>query len=272
MIDPKYLNAIVTQPKFYDQINGMVAGATGRRSVETDDFLQLQIPLPPLEIQKEIVEKIERQKGIVEGAEKIFGNWKPDKKIFECNRREILKNLAKIQRGKFSHRPRNDQGFYGGGYPFIQINDITNNFKDILNHSQTLNEKGVSISKKFPKGTLVMSIASSIGDVGILNFDSYFPDSIVAILPNTKKMLSGYLFWYFKCFQDRIINLSSIAVQKNINVDKLEKFEINYPSLEIQKQIVTQLDKEMETLEKVRELKTQAEQRINKILEEVWGE
>lgn len=39
----------------------------------------------------------------------------------------------------------------------------------------------------------------------------------------------------------------------------------------MQKQIVARLDKEMETLEKVRELKKQAEERINKILGEVWG-
>lgn len=57
-----------------------------------------------------------------------------------------------------------------------------------------------------------------------------------------------------------------------INQDQLSKIKIPLPPIEIQKQIVARLDKEMETLEKIRELKTQAEERINKILEEVWGE
>lgn len=42
--------------------------------------------------------------------------------------------------------------------------------------------------------------------------------------------------------------------------------------MEIQKQIVAKLDKEMETLEKVRELKKRVKERIDKILEKVWGE
>lgn len=87
---PNFLLYIVTQERFYKQINEMVSGATGRRSVEVKDFLQLQIPLPPLEIQKEIVEKFEKQKAIIgickeinskifieemkEGLKVIFGN------------------------------------------------------------------------------------------------------------------------------------------------------------------------------------------------------
>ena len=58
LVDPGYLNAIITHPRFYDQINSMVSGATGRRSVETDNFLQLQIPLPPLEIQQKLLKRL----------------------------------------------------------------------------------------------------------------------------------------------------------------------------------------------------------------------
>ncbi len=31
-----------------------------------------------------------------------------------------LGEISKIERGKFSHRPRNDPAYYGGKYPFIQ--------------------------------------------------------------------------------------------------------------------------------------------------------
>jgi len=50
------------------------------------------------------------------------------------------------------------------------------------------------------------------------------------------------------------------------------QIKIPLPSLEIQKRIVAQSDKEMETLEKISDLKRQAKKGINKILEEVWGE
>jgi restriction endonuclease S subunit len=270
-VNPKYLEAIVTQKSFYDQINNMVSGATGRRSVEVDNFLELQIPLPPLEVQNEIVEKIEKQKQIVEGAERIEEHSNIDKSIF-FGEKIYLKEISSIQRGKFSIRPRNDPSYYNGNFPFIQINDIPRSFeKKIRSFSQTLNDKGITVSKKFVKGTLVMSIASSIGEVGILDFDSYFPDSIVGIQAN-EKTTNDYLFWYFRAFQDEIDALSSIATQKNINVEKLNEFQIILPPLEIQRQIVEKLDKQMQALEGVRMLKSEAEKRIEEILAGVWGE
>ena len=36
------------------------------------------------------------------------------------------KYLARILRGKFTHRPRNDPRFYDGDYPFIQTGDVAN--------------------------------------------------------------------------------------------------------------------------------------------------
>ncbi|MCK5123575.1 MAG: restriction endonuclease subunit S [Candidatus Pacebacteria bacterium] len=71
--------------------------------------------------------------------------------------------------------------------------------------------------------------------------------------------------------QTQIFQVGRSGMPK-INQDQLSKIKIPLPPIEIQKQIVARLDKEMETLEKIRELKTQAEERINKILEEVWGE
>ncbi len=36
-----------------------------------------------------------------------------------------LSELAQVERGKFTHRPRNDPQFYGGDLPFIQTGDVT---------------------------------------------------------------------------------------------------------------------------------------------------
>lgn len=76
-----------------------------------------------------------------------------------------IRTFAEILRGKFTHRPRNDPAFYDGEYPFIQTGDVTAVKKYITEFSQTLNGRGISVSKEFPKGTLVMTIAANIGDV-----------------------------------------------------------------------------------------------------------
>jgi restriction endonuclease S subunit len=265
-----YLLLIIRSKKFLESINLEKAGGIKKES-GAKFLLQFKIPLPSLDIQEEIVKKIEKQKQIIVGAERIEEGWQIDQKIFSGNKKN-LKELASIQRGKFSVRPRNDPAYYNGDHPFIQINDIPRGSeKYVSNYSQSLNEKGIEVSKKFGKGTLVMSIASSIGEVGILDFDSYFPDSIVGIQAN-EKSTNDYLFWYFRAYQSEVDALSSIATQKNINVEKLNDFQILLPPLEIQRQIIEKLDRQMQALEGVRLLRKEAERRIEEILAEVWGE
>jgi len=58
-----------------------------------------QIPLPPLEIQNDIVrKKLEKQKQIIEGAEKIEGNWKPMYPTDNCAHKK-LGDVIELQRG-----------------------------------------------------------------------------------------------------------------------------------------------------------------------------
>ena len=53
-------------------------------------------------------------------------------------------------------------------------------------HTQTLNEKGLSVSKKFPKGTAVIAIVgATIGNTGLLAYDMCFPDSLVGLETGT---------------------------------------------------------------------------------------
>ena len=87
-----------------------------------------------------------------------------------------VKQATRILRGKFTHRPRNDPSLYDGKYPFIQTGIVARADKFITRYSQTLNEKGLAVSKMFPSGTLVMTIAANIGEVAVLTFDACFPE------------------------------------------------------------------------------------------------
>ncbi len=94
-----------------------------------------------------------------------------------------LKRLAEIQRGKFSHRPRNEPRFFGGPYPFIQTADIVASRGYIRQHSQILSEEGRVISRMFPRGTIMITIAANIGDTAILAYDMFATDSVIGITP-----------------------------------------------------------------------------------------
>ena len=135
---------------------------------------------------------------------------------------EKIKYATSISRGLFNHRPRNDERYYNGKYPFIQTGDVANATKYIVSCSQTLNELGKSVSKEFPKGTLTMTIAANVGDVAILNFDAYFPDSVVGFIPN-KNIRTLYLFYVFSAMKDEFTRTAIKSTQLNLNIDRVKE-------------------------------------------------
>lgn len=159
-----------------------------------------------------------------------------------------IKRTCNIVRGKFAHRPRNDPAFYGGEYPFVQTGDITAAQKYIRSYSQTLNELGLSVSKMFPKGTLVMSIAANIGDVAILDFEACFPDSMVGFVHNHKTDLS-YLYYLLRAMKDIMLRSAVLTTQLNINYVRIGTNFAAFPPKKEQQAIAEFLDgKEAEIL------------------------
>lgn len=138
-------------------------------------------------------------------------------KEWDCKK---VKYVTSISRGIFNHRPRNDERYYGGEYPFIQTGDVAGAQKYIESYSQTLNELGKSVSKCFPKGTLTMTIAANVGDAAILRFDAFFPDSVVGFIPNAD-INDEYLYYIFKAMKPEFVRTAIKSTQLNLNVERI---------------------------------------------------
>jgi type I restriction enzyme S subunit len=148
-----------------------------------------------------------------------------------------LSEISELSRGKFSHRPRNDPAFYNGRYPFLQTGDIPIDNLEITSFSQSLNEKGLQVSRLFPEGTLVLTIAATIGEIGLLKFDSCFPDSLVGINVNQAVVRKYFLLLSLRHWKERLILAAPESAQKNLNLDILNPFHVAVPPLNEQKEI-----------------------------------
>lgn len=157
-----------------------------------------------------------------------------------------LGEVVKMSRGKFSIRPRNDPSYFGGEYPFIQIGSLDESGSIIYDAPQSLNEKGLQVSKQFPKNTIVIAIVGgTIANLGVLGREMCFTDSIVGIYP---------LSWYNQEFvlnflrykQPEIKQASyQMAGQPNIKIPTLENLILPLPPLHEQEQIVAKLEELM---------------------------
>ena len=149
-----------------------------------------------------------------------------------------LQEVSKIERGRFSPRPRNNPIYYNGGIPFVQTSDVVNSNGKISNYTQTLNEKGLKVSKLFPKRTILITIAANIGYSGVLQIDMACPDSLIGIKcnQNTDEYFLNYLF---EIEQRKLDYLAIDGAQKNINLEFLRPYKLKFPQLPEQQKIAS---------------------------------
>ena len=117
-----------------------------------------------------------------------------------------------------------------------------------IQNTQTLNDLGLSVSKTFPHGTLVMSIAANIGDVAILDFEACFPDSMVGLIPSHKTDLN-FLYYMMRAMKGIMLRSAVISTQLNLNNVRIGTNFAAFPPMKEQKVIGEYLDaKEQEAL------------------------
>lgn len=178
-----------------------------------------------------------------------------------------LDELGSVSRGRSKHRPRNDQSLFGGDYPFIQTADVKNANFYITEYTQTYNEKGLSQSKLWDKGTLCITIAANIADTAILGIDACFPDSIMGFKPYEGVSDVRYIKYLFNILQKDCQQISQGAAQDNLSWEKLSTIKFLAPPYETQKKIadiLSNYDNLIEINQKQIKLLEEAAQRLYK--------
>lgn len=262
---PEFLTLLLKVPSLQRWFSENKRGTT-IKGVPRNDVLGLRLPLPTLPEQQAIAHVLRIVQKAIEGTGQVIEATRELKRslmnhlftygpvpVDEAERVPLketeigpmpehwelvtLGETARIERGKFAHRPRNDPLFYGGEIPFIQTGDVAKAQGRIATYAQTLNERGLSVSRIFPKGTIVLTIAANIGHTGILTFDSAFPDSLVGITPQAS-MNVAFLEYYLRTQREEMDRLAPRGTQKNINIQFLKPWPIVKPPATEQAEIV----------------------------------
>jgi len=273
-LNPKFLDALFKTQIFLDYVNENATG--GVRMDFKIEFMQgWKIPLPPLEIQNEIVEKINKQKQIIEGVEKIINNNVLEIK-YECDKKVYLDDYLNFVSSGATPLG-GDNNYLGKGVLFIRSQNVLINrcdFSDAVFIPEDIHKK-MKRTNVLKNDVLLNITGASIGRSAI--FKEIFKANVnqhVAILRVKSDLLPEYLSYVLNTqdLQEQINSLQNGASRQGLNFDQIKKLKIPLPSLEIQQQIVEKLDKQMAALENVRFLKTEAEKRIEEILSSMWKE
>ena len=277
--EPWYFHHLLRSPTYRARIKAVSTGVVeSRLRLYTDDLFRLEALVPPASEQAAIVRfldhadrRIRRYIGAKQKLVKLLEEQKqaiihravtrgldPEARLkpsgvewlgdvpehWEVRR---VKEVSEVLRGKFTHRPRNDPSLYDGPYPFIQTGEVARAGKSITRYRQTLNDRGLAVSKMFPAGTLVMTIAANIGDVAVLDFDACFPDSVVGFLPRDE-VLRDYLYYVFRAMKLELLREAPVNTQGNLNVDRISSRRIALPPTSEQRTIVGRIEKRTRAL------------------------
>jgi type I restriction enzyme S subunit len=249
---PQFLNLYLNGEETQRRLKTIATRAVSQSNISATRLKGFSVPVPSLHEQRQIAAVLSAVQRAVERQERLIALTAELKKALmhklfaEGTRGEPLKQteiglvpesweivrldqIATIERGKFAHRPRNAPQFYGGNIPFVQTGDVSNCDGRISRYTQTLNEQGLAISRIFPRGTILITIAANIGYTGILEFDSACTDSLVAITA-TRGDSADFLNHYLQTQQPVMDRLAPQGTQKNINIQFLKPWPIPRPS------------------------------------------
>jgi type I restriction enzyme S subunit len=278
-LDPQYLAAWLLQQWQLKVFESICNRWIGQSAVKNDKLLALEIPLPPLDEQKRIAAILNEQMAAVERARAAAEAQLEAAKalpaaylraVFSSPEaqqwpRRKLEEIAKLQRGRFSPRPRNDPRYYGGPYPWIQIGEVEAANKYITFYRSTLNDHGLAVSKMFPKGTLVISIAATIGAVGILTFDACMPDSLVGITPYPGIGDKEFLYYVLLFIRDHLESIAPQMAQANLKLELLNPLQIPAPPYADQQRVAAMLNEKMASAERTRKAIEKELDTVNKL-------
>lgn len=278
-IESFLLYNIVRSEKFQQILQKYIKGIIGGISLEIKD---IQIPLPPLEIQKEIVAEIEGWQKIIDGARQIVENYKPQIDIDpDWPMVELQETEIEIIDGDRGVNYPTKEEFSNDGYCiFLNTKNV---LKDGFNFDEVMfitKEKDEKLRKgKISRGDLVLTTRGTVGNVAI--YDETIPydhirinSGMLIFRPDQEVFNPHYIFWLFQSdkTQDQLKAISSGSAQPQLPIRDLKFLKIPVPDKPTQNRIVKQLETEKSFIQSNKELISIFEKKIKDKIAKVWGE
>jgi type I restriction enzyme M protein len=270
LLHPGFLIRVLRDDRVVGQMIGM-AGRGSYPSINQTDVSALQVPLPPLEVQKEIVAEIEGYQKVIDGARAVLDNYRPHIPIHPDWPMVALGTISTIVRGS-SPRPQGDPDFFGGSVPRLMVADITRDGMYATPQIDSLTELGAAKSRPMKKGDVIITVSGNPGLPTILAIDACIHDGFVGLRELRNDVLPEYLYFALLALHASHGSQSVGAVFKNLTTDQIREFKIALPPLTTQQAIVAEIEAERAMVAANRDLISRFETKIQATLARVWGD
>ena len=253
--------------------------ATAVPSVRKSDVAEIEMPLPPIQEQRRIVEAIERLfAGIEEGERSLAGGieaveafrasvlraafyGEPDERELTAARWETVQlgSVCEIRSG--IGFPKRFQGRSAGDIPFAKVRDISTVVKaggrnlDAADNYISNDEVAPLRGKPMPESTVVMA---KIGEAvrlnrrAILSQPMLLDNNCMGWIPDLERLTPEFLYFFSRTL--RLDELSHATAVPSVRKSVVAEIEMPLPPVDEQRRIVGALEAQMEATDRAEEV------------------
>ena len=220
-------------------------------------YSQIEIPLPPIEVQTEIVRILDKFTSL---EAELEAELDCRKRQYEYYRDKLLsfenvggqevewKKMSEVFDMRNGYTPSKAKAEYweGGTIPWFRMEDIRENGRILSDSIQHITMEGVKKGKLFPANSFILATTATIGEHALVIADSLANQrftSLTVCKSLSDRLLVKFVFHYMFIVDEwckKNINVSGFA---SVDMNKFKKLEFPIPSLEVQRRIVSILDR-----------------------------
>lgn len=246
------------------EAKGYVYQGMGNPKLMSNVMETIAIPIPPLEIQKKIVECLDKFSAL---AAELQAELQARRKQYEFYRTQLLtppqnisfgnstdernwkwKTIEEIfeLRGGYTPSKNNPVFWEGGTIPWFRMEDIRENgriLKDAILHITPIAVKGKGL---FEKDSFVLATSATIGEHALLAVDALTNQRFtnLKVREQYKSVFyTKFIFYYMFKVDEFCKAHTNISGFESVDMDALKKMPFPIPPLKEQKRIADLLDK-----------------------------
>ncbi|MGV8112713.1 MAG: N-6 DNA methylase [Lentimicrobium sp.] len=247
---PEFLFQNLRGERFNKHLNDIIAGAN-IKNLKAEFLYSFKIPLPPISIQQEILNKIEIFEKIIAGAKQVVENYKPQIDIKPEWEMVELGKIFKLSSG----RGLTQQNMVEGEYPVYGGNGI-NGY-----HNEYFIENPIIV---------IGRVGAYCGSIIITQPKSWVTDNGLYVTEYLIEINQDYLAQVLS--QLELNKYAKVGGQPSISQSTVYERQIPIPTLAEQELIVAQIENEKQLVNGSKELVNIYEQKIKYEINKLWEE
>ena len=250
------------------------AGVPG---LNRNDAYNLEIPLPPLEVQREIVAEIEGYQRIIDGARMVVENWKPniELELEEARKEAGIEEWEMVKLGEVCEKISDtiDPEKFRGKTIYIGLENIEQHTGVLSGNLESDYESIKSTKNKFLTGDILFGkLRPNLNKVYLAKMSGICSTDILVLRTNSR-ISPEFLEPYMRSikFNSQVLLGLSGAQLPRVNFSYIASIEITVPPREIQDHIIEKIDVEKKIVDLNKKLIQNYENKTRRLINQVWG-